>query len=188
MLSSLPGMIALQEPIPARVTDPAQRLDGYALQVEILKAKAEAGKRFALSAETMVLDRTIAEDREVFFRLHQHLGSLSPTRVAELVALSDEVERVAGLEPTALVLLRARSDVLRARMISDGRPTWLIESLEHQLTLYEDYYAQVGVPRLSVDTSMFNLGDMRRLALFVHATLTARQGSLTVGGQDIAWK
>lgn len=90
-----------------------------------------------------LLDRTIDEDCEVFFRLHLALGFLTPEQYAALEGEARILLSKAG-DPDATIILTATVNCLVARMRADKehcRPEWLIASLNTQMQLYERWIA-----------------------------------------------
>lgn len=122
---------------------------GALLQDRILRGRAEAAA--SVKDAIIVLDRSVAEDREVFFPLHRHLGSLSEHDEQRLSGVAEAMELAIGV-PVAMVILTASIDTLQRRARDDGRPEWLVESLPLQLELYHRWLRAIEVPFVIVNT------------------------------------
>lgn len=162
----------VHEPIPQELLDafaeaPVQF--GLALQSEIISARLRA-RRELRSVATIVLDRTIQEDREVFFNLHYYLGYLTPAELTDLRNQSEEIEVAIG-RPHAVVFLTATPKILTDRMSKDNRPTWLIKTLELQLELYEKFEKHLGTPCLKIDTTELESTDLAEVASWIQTTM-----------------
>src|SRR5437762_2413458 len=80
----------IAEPIPKETLEAFSKNpveNGFVLQREILGVKISKFRKVS-DAKCIVMDRTIAEDRQVFFNLHHSLGFLSGADVQTLLEKS----------------------------------------------------------------------------------------------------
>lgn len=127
------------------------------LQESIISLRAEGFLK--LSNDLILLDRSIAEDREIFFPLHYMKGSLSRDDIQRLLICAEKAE--AMLEsPCAFIVLTADEIVLKGRAMQDGRPQWLVDSLGLQIDLYRKWLETLTVPFLVVDTTHRTLSEV----------------------------
>lgn len=73
--------------------------------------------------------------------------------------------------PNALIYLTADFSILRERMITDGRPKWLVDSLELQLGLYKTFMKKLDSPKVVIDTNNLSLFDLESIAEWVSKTM-----------------
>ena len=170
LLAKKMGGYLIPEPIPTRVLDGIQ-LTEFEVQKQILCSKRKALQNLN-DANCAILDRTIAEDREVFLTLHRQLGNLNTDELLQLQALSRQIESEVT-EPTAIVCIRAKYEHLIGRMILDGRPTWVIDHLGAQLSLYERIPSPKDVPYVEIDSSALSLSDLDEVANWIARTAFA---------------
>ncbi|HEY4933399.1 MAG TPA: deoxynucleoside kinase [Terriglobales bacterium] len=172
LLATHPNVGLVPEPLPLAGLEQSAlstREFGEILQEQVLSTKL-ADVLNVKHYKTVVIDRIVQEDREVFLQLHLRLGFLTPPQVEKLSERASEAERLIGM-PQAVVLLKADSTVLRERMIRDGRPAWLVESLYIQLDLYSHFERRLDVPHLIVDTTDVTCEKLTSLADWILETV-----------------
>jgi deoxyadenosine/deoxycytidine kinase len=176
----------LPEPFPKEALE-AFRLEpvqnGSRLQRAFIMEKL-AKYRAIKNAAYVVMDRTIAEDREVFTQMHYRLGFITAEELPGIQALSHQAESEIG-SPNALIYLTAEERILKSRMISDGRPPWLIECLAGQLSLYERFFKSLSVPRLRIDSTHLELCDLEEIAQWIVETLPTSEAPVRKDGTAI---
>jgi deoxyadenosine/deoxycytidine kinase len=182
----------LAEPFPKEALEAFQKepaKNGSRLQRAFLMDKLSNYKATEKTA-CLVMDRTIAEDREVFLEMHYRLGFITDEQLPVIQALSHEVEAEIGL-PDALIYLTADEKVLRSRMISDGRPPWLIECLPSQISLYERFFTSISLPRVRIDSTHLELTDLEDIAQWIVETGPTSDApfrkDVTVPRFDLQW-
>lgn len=162
----------LPEPIPhetleAFKTAPVE--NGWLLQKEILTRKLDAYRRLH-PCKRIVMDRTIAEDRTVFFEMHHTLGFLSLAHLNHLRGLSNQIETEIGL-PNAVIFVTAETQVLRKRMLEDCRPQWLIDCLPIQLSLYDAFLRSLQQRHITIDSTQLTLSDLNEISTWICETM-----------------
>ncbi len=166
------GCQNIDEKVPSSLLDafPSSPSEfGFTLQFEIISAKLR-GARSVQGMDCRVLDRTIEEDRDVFFNLHYQLGSISKRQLEWLIKYSEEVETSLG-SPDLIVYLNSDVEKLRERMTQRRNPRWLLESLETQLELYKAWAAKISVPYVEVDTTLLLPEDLYRFGDWVFRSM-----------------
>ena len=105
--------------------------------------------------KVIILDRTMSEDRNVFFQLHHKIGLIDDQDLARLNKLSDELDDKA-LDPQLTIFFSADELTLRNRFLARSEGQWLLEHIDLQLTLYNEFRQHLkmaGELVVSIDTS-----------------------------------
>lgn len=119
--------------------------------------------------ELAFVDRTLSEDRDVFFNLHHGQGRLTVRELNSLVGFVAASERSVP-SASAVVYLTARTDTLRQRLLSRGSLGIIVDSLETQVALYHSWYARCSAPSVSIDTTHLSMEEMSTLADWICAS------------------
>lgn len=127
----------------------------FHLQVFFLTSRFRTHKQMLESSrETVVQDRTIYEDAEIFARNLNRMGLMSDRDYKNYRTLYEEV--IDLLEPPGLlVYLRARVPTLVRQIQKRGRPyerSLRIDYLERLNELYEEWIDSYSHPKLIIDT------------------------------------
>jgi len=189
-IATLPRVSLIPEIIPEKllerfVNEP--RKYAYDLQREIVTSRLDMWMKARFSP-IIVWDRTAEEDREVFFNLHFRLGFLSATQLEKLRQLSFEVEASAG-KPDAMIYVSASVESLKKRLINDGKPNWLLDTLDLQLSMYREYQAHLPCVQLEIDTTVTEPSQLVNLSTWIYDTMMeASRGRLSYNSQfEIGW-
>lgn len=127
----------------------------FHLQIFFLTSRFRAHKQMLESSrETVVQDRTIYEDAEIFARNLNRMGLMNDRDYKNYRTLYEEVIEL--LEPPGLlVYLRARVPTLVRQIQKRGRPyerSLRIDYLERLNELYEEWIDAYAHPKLIIDT------------------------------------
>ncbi len=140
--------------------------------------KAAITSRYQISLDDsasriVILDRTLEEDREIFYPLYSRLGFLREEQVRRLTHLSLECEAFVG-SPDCAIILTAQREVLKQRIIHSGRPAWLIESFDLQYALYADWIERSRGRFITIDVSEMDPTNVCRVIQGLIADLSDR--------------
>ena len=140
----------------------------YELQKQIVLSRAkEIG---VLKSRIQVIDRTICEDIEVFFRLHRELGYLTERQLIDLLKIAKRYEVKIG-SPDAIVFVTAKPFRLKERMIIQENPVFLIESINIQLRLYERWRNGIDNPVLDIENTNLTMDQLQSITEWIYYTL-----------------
>ena len=150
----------------------------YHAEVEFVVQRALALRQADNHGRTIVADRCMAEDVEVFARLWAERGVLSQQ---ELASLRNVIDALTTSTPavTHIVYLRCELDVIMDRL---GRRSQVPEDGDlRKLTarrgeLYEEWIASQTVPIIRLDTTSARLSDLARIAEGVASDLRSLEG------------
>lgn len=150
----------------------------YHAEVEFVVQRALALRQAVDRGHTIVTDRCMAEDIEVFARLWTERGVLSQQ---ELASLRNVIEALTtGTPPvTHIVYLRCEFDVimdrlgLRSQVPEDGD---LRKLTARRGELYEEWIASQTIPIIRLDTTSARLTDLARIAEGVASDLRSIKG------------
>lgn len=163
-----PDFACIQEPEPTQQILRANNLDSRIAQ-EFQEEITTSRSRKAIAntnSPVLIFDRSFEEDREVFLPLYERLKYLTHHQVKHLRRFSFEAEAKVG-SPHLMILLTARIEILRRRVIADGqqRPQWLLDHLDVQYELYRAWTKHAASRLLIQDTSEI---DSKESAQIVH--------------------
>ncbi|MEQ1596469.1 MAG: deoxynucleoside kinase [Casimicrobium sp.] len=169
-LSALLSIECDVEPVSAtllRQFEVAPKRHALALQQHFIRARHLLMQK-TQRQEIRLLDRTLDEDRNVFFKLHLALGFLSH---AEYLALENEAFLLQQAADTlsSTMVLTGTTDVLAARMRADEshqRPAWLIDSLPTQMMLYRQWMRSLSRACV-IDTTALSLNDLEQIGALI---------------------
>ncbi len=175
LIANILNVNLIEEPIPLDILNAfnnSQTKNSFDLQAAFIQGKVEGIKKYS-DFETIIFDRTVEEDREIFFELHYSLGFLTSSQLTKLIDLSKQVEREIG-KPDKSIILTANLEILNERIAADTqniRPTWLLDSMSKQLSLYEKWKNSKSNDTIIIDTSSLTLDDIKKLATEIAITL-----------------
>lgn len=122
-----------------------------ALQNAIIRSR---GKLWAAcsSSKMIAFDRSIDEDIAIFCRLHHERGHIKDDELFALESFARQ--KMAEMpEPNLIVYLNPGLPILRHRLTCDRQPQLIVEGLERQVALYEDWIATRTENVLRIDNS-----------------------------------
>lgn len=126
----------------------------FNLQIYFLSSRFQHQKKLMELEESLIQDRTIYEDVEIFAKNLHEMGLMSDRDYKNYCALFDEM--VHYLEaPNLLIYLRAEVPTLVRQIQQRGREyenTIRIEYLERLNRLYEDWIDRYDQEKLIIDT------------------------------------
>ena len=129
--------------------DPSQHC--ASLQEAIILSRATQW-RIAAGRRNVVFDRSVDEDINIFCRMHHERRLLDYSAYARLRFLAENI--IAELPKPDLVIYLAPSvDVLTTRVIDVGHPPFIIDNLQRQVALYEDWFRGLNRPAIRIDNS-----------------------------------
>jgi len=112
--------------------------------------------------QTIIIEREISEDRDVFFQLHYKLGLIDGEKLKQLEDAADAFKQDMPEADCILFLLSDRS-TLESRISKRPESAWLIKNIELQMELYLKYANQLDKSARHVrylNTSEQNVDDL----------------------------
>jgi deoxyadenosine/deoxycytidine kinase len=153
LLREYKGLFIIPENVPPKLFNKFAifpQIECFNLQKEIIQNRQKEYSKIPSNTNTILFDRTLSEDREIFFTLHKTLGFLDETQFNLLNKISLDVERITnGIDLT--IYVRCSLDILKSRLSSMVTPKFLYDSLSLQLSLYEDWLDKLNNPVLIID-------------------------------------
>jgi deoxyadenosine/deoxycytidine kinase len=136
------------------------------LQEAIMRSRYEAWR--GLSKDTRIIfDRSIDEDTKVFCQMHHELGLLDDKQYEALRCLGRELqERMPA--PELIVFMSSGLRTLAERATHLTHPPTIVENLERQISLYEEWLATRREDILRLDNSACGVQTIRRLFREIH--------------------
>ena len=96
----------------------------------------------ATAEQTIVVEREIFEDRDVFFQLHYKLGLIDGEELKQLEDSADAFKKEIPEADLILFLLADRA-TLESRISKRPESSWLIKNIELQMELYKKYASRL---------------------------------------------
>ncbi len=100
----------------------------------------------------VVFDRSVDEDIFVFCQMHHALGYLDANALSRLERLAGDL-KAALPSPDLIVYLSVKEEELRRRMAIVGHPKHIVDSLDVQLSLYNQWISGRTESVVRVDNS-----------------------------------
>lgn len=148
------GYSAVREEAPRQLfenfaSDPARHC--APLQEAIMRARHT---QFSLLKDTrkVVFDRSIDEDFAVFCRMHHASGNLAPNSFSRLEDLAMELKNSMP-PPDLIIYLSAKTGELVRRLTALGHPKPILDNLDEQLRLYDEWISERPENVIKVDNS-----------------------------------
>lgn len=140
----------------------------YSLQEHIITQRFESFNAIKNNSDTRVIvfDRTLTEDREVFFKLHNSIGWLSNNEIINLKKIIDRYISKIEKYDKFRIGLTAPTNILMERLQKDKfhiRPEWLLQSLPRQNELYNNWYVKTEFEKI-IDTSIFDIDNLESVS------------------------
>ncbi len=126
----------------------------FNLQIYFLSSRFQHQKKLMALDESLIQDRTIYEDVEIFAKNLHEMGLMSDRDYKNYCALFDEMVQYLQA-PNLLIYLRAEVPTLVRQIQQRGREyenTIRIEYLERLNRLYEDWIDRYDQEKLIIDT------------------------------------
>lgn len=139
--------------------DPARHC--ASLQEAIMLSRAAQWRR-AASGGKVVFDRSVEEDADIFCRMHHERGLLDYGAYARLRLLARDVSAELP-KPDLILFLSPPIDVLAKRLVEDGHPDPIVDGLERQVALYDDWLARRKEAVIKIDNSACERGVLESL-------------------------
>jgi deoxyadenosine/deoxycytidine kinase len=99
-----------------------------------------------------VFDRSVDEDIAIFCRMHHERGLLDYSAYARLRFLAENI--ITDLpKPDLVIYLSPRLDVLTTRVIAVGHPRLIVDNLQRQVALYEEWFRRLDGAAVRIDNS-----------------------------------
>ena len=131
-----------------------------ALQESIMVSRYDAFR--SLSNCSVVFDRSVEEDFDIFCRLHHENGLITDRDFERLGGIAADI-RARLPQPDLIVYLRCSSVQLRSRVTGATHPPAIADTLDRQMALYSKWRAGRSEEVLDVDTTSIRAGTLRRL-------------------------
>lgn len=132
-----------------------------ALQRYVMSARLN-GWRTVATSNSVVFDRSIDEDIEVFCRMHKAAGLLTQSQFDALADLANELQEQMP-DPDLIVFITAESRVLLRRLREGGAPGPIVESLDAQISLYSRWLKSRAQHVMGLDTTRMSERAMAQL-------------------------
>lgn len=133
----------------------------FDLQQSIMLSRFEQWKSLPRSGE-IAFDRSIAEDLQVFCRMHHESGLLSEMEMQQLKALGRSLQEAMPL-PDLIVYLCPERHALEERISAQRHPSTIKLNIGVQLDLYDQWLAAQEEDVLKVDNSNCTVGAVEAL-------------------------
>jgi deoxyadenosine/deoxycytidine kinase len=158
------GYAIVREKLPnerfrAFATDPVRNC--RLLQEEIMRSRFEAWRELS-STPRVIFDRSLDEDARVFCRMHRELGFLDDQQFKELQNIANELQSVMPA-PELILFMCPNRRILCERVIQPAHPSFIVQSLDRQLSLYSEWLATRREDVLRLDNSACSLRMVQRL-------------------------
>jgi deoxyadenosine/deoxycytidine kinase len=149
---------------------PKERFDAFSsdpirhcalLQEEIMRSRFEEWRALS-NAHRIVFDRSLDEDARVFCRMHRELGLLNDQQYERLQDLARRLQSDMPA-PDLILFMCPESRVLAQRITQPAQPSFIVKSLDRQLSLYSEWIATRREDVLRLDNSACSLRSVRRL-------------------------
>lgn len=174
LMRDYPDVSATLEPQPTellRLFDAEPTIYCFELQRAILSRRLDAGdERGSIRGRIKVWDRGPEEDFAIFATMFHTAGYVSREQFAALRELAVRVSTTTG-PADAFVLLNANFGVLERRLQVAGAPSRVFGLLREQLRLYEEWFASITLPRVMIDTSSLEAGELGQRAAWILSSL-----------------
>jgi deoxyadenosine/deoxycytidine kinase len=133
------------------IADPWKHCES--LQEALMRARH---RQFQLlpSNERVVFDRSLDEDISVFCRLHHSLGYLDASSLSRLDALAEKLKADLPL-PDLIIYLSVDEAILQRRIEASGHPRIIIDALEQQVLLYNEWVSGRSEAVLKVNNEQY---------------------------------
>lgn len=129
--------------------DPARHC--ASLQEAIILSRSMQWQR-ASRRRNVVFDRSVDEDVDIFCRMHHERGLLDYSAYARLRFLAANVN--ADLpRPDLIIYMSPSLDVLAARVRTGGHPPMIVDNLQRQVELYEEWFRGRSEAAIRIDNS-----------------------------------
>lgn len=149
----------------------------FNLQIYFLSSRFQHQKKLMELNESLIQDRTIYEDVEIFAKNLHEMGLMSDRDYKNYCALFDEMVHYLQA-PNLLIYLRAEVPTLVRQIQQRGREyenTIRIEYLERLNRLYEDWIDRYDQEKLIIDTDNLdfvnNQDDLRKVLELIEQRL-----------------
>jgi deoxyadenosine/deoxycytidine kinase len=158
------GYGVIREALPAKLfqafaVDPARHC--AELQGAIMRSRQEQWSNL-VDTQKVVFDRSLDEDAAVFCRMHYERGLIDAEALGALQALAGELQ-ASMPAPNLIVYMSTGLKTLRERIVREEHPHTIIDSLEQQVSLYEDWISRRQEDVLKIDNSACSLRLLRDL-------------------------
>lgn len=174
VLARYKRVAAVNEPVSDSLLEKFERepskysyeLQNYIIEEKILNIRKLMNDKYI---DIIIIDRTVLEDVNIFFKLHHLLGFLSVTEMSRLTALAHEYNRSIIVPRVIKIGLNANKDVLLYRLNNDNkhkRPDWLINSMQLQCALYNEWFKTENFDNF-IDTTFLKIIDLQKISKII---------------------
>lgn len=143
----------------AFLTDPASHC--APLQEAILRSRFEQWKVLKQACR-VAFDRSMDEDIKVFCQMHHDAGLLGGTEFGRLQALGNSI-MTSLPSPDLIILMAPNRQALAERVTPATHPPPIVEGLDRQIDLYEEWIGTRSEPILRIDNSACSPEDLSQL-------------------------
>jgi deoxyadenosine/deoxycytidine kinase len=158
------GYSLVEERVPSDIyraftVDPKRHC--FQLQEQIMRSRFEAWKSLAGSSN-LVFDRSIDEDAQVFCRMHHELGLIDDVQHEQLLRFNMQLQsRMPG--PDVIVFICPQLAVLEERVTELTHAPTIVQNLERQLSLYDEWAITRCEDILKFDNSRCRVTTIQQL-------------------------
>lgn len=160
------GYVVIREDLPNELfrafgDDPQKNCER--LQEAIINSRFAQWQRSS-AAKRIVFDRSIDEDIAVFCQMHRELGYLSDAQLTRLQELATTLQANTP-SPDLVIFLRPADHVVRERILREGHPPVIVDSLDLQLRLYSEWLKRRRDSVVRIDNSDCDLNSLAQFFL-----------------------
>lgn len=173
LLTCSPGFALVEEPSPTpllREFSQNPNASCFPLQREIISERIKNETRIA-GSNILILDRTVLEDLSVFVNLYHQRGLLSDSERRDLILMGEDLSGQTA-KPDAFIFLSADVNTLRRRIVSAGAPVVVVQLLDRQISLYEQWMQSLSTVHLKIDTTLTTISELTAIAAWIQLTLS----------------
>lgn len=158
------GYSVIRETLDAEIfdafaTDPIRHC--ASLQEAIVRSRFEQWRNLEPAA-AIAFDRSIDEDVRVFCSMHYQAGLLDDAQLAGLRSLGSALQ-ASMPEPDLILYMAASRRALADRVTPISHPLTIVDGLDHQIALYEEWIAGRREEVLRIDNSACSVRAVQRL-------------------------
>jgi deoxyadenosine/deoxycytidine kinase len=138
----------------------------FNLQNEIVQNRIKEYSKIPKNTSVIIFDRTLAEDREIFFKLHNSLGFLDKFQFNLLNNISFDAElETKGVD--LIIFIKSSIRTLEKRLSSIFIPKFLFDSLSLQQSFYKNWLNTIKCPVLIIDNDKITKNNLDQIGSWI---------------------
>lgn len=131
------------------------------LQEQIMRSRLKSWQGLSSSAQ-VAFDRSVDEDAHVFCRMHHELGFLNRQQYERLLDLARLLQTMMP-KPDLIMFMSPKREVLAKRVRQPIHPAVIVDGLDRQVTLYDEWIATRDEEIIRLDNSACRLQTVQQL-------------------------